>query len=155
MKETPEGRNTQPRPYAPRRIDQPGDGRSIYLSAFGLLALKKAEQIVREEMNAPGRRIGHARHVAPALWSRPAGWGLGTCWCRRLFPPKPQGAHRVWPTHEEIIPISYRGTFPAIGRCPLPYTRSPRSSATKSGPFRRIAHERIFDEGRLQFRSNR
>jgi len=89
----------------PRRPHPETRGRRLYLSALGLRALRKIEQIVREEMD----RAGAIEVLMPALQPPEIWQQSGTLRndARRLFKAH-DSARREWvlgPTHEEVITL--------------------------------------------------
>ena len=139
MKETPEGAEIPSHVLMLRAglINQVMAGAYTYLP-LGLRALKKAERIVREEMDAAGA----VELVMPAmtprgLWEqtgRVAAFGDVLIQLTLNRPPEPEGPRRAWPTHEEIITDLVSRQINSYRQMPITlYQISARSSATRSG----------------------
>ena len=137
MKETPEGAEIPSHVLMLRAglVSQVMAGAYIYLP-LGLRSLRKAERIVREEMDAAGAVELHMPALTPlSLWEQT---GRAQAFGDVLIQFSVRRQNRkvqmaLGPTHEEVITDLISRLSPAIGRCRWCCTRFRPSSATRSG----------------------
>ena len=157
MKETPEGAEIPSHVLMVRAglIGQLMAGAYTYLP-LGLRSLRKAERIVREEMD----RAGAVELLMPALtpislWERT---GRVEAFGNVLIQFKVRRQNKqvhlaLGPTHEEVVTdLVARISFELSPASDHAVSDSDQVSQRGAAPLRRAAHQRIPDEGCLQLR---